>query len=91
MFPSHDPRGLRIVVEADSYKEFKTPSGTRVLPVKGKIAEFEEGIFKTTDPEIIEYLTDVYKDRRYPVVRQDAETASAGSKPAKPRQVHGNA
>jgi len=60
-------KGLRIVVSPTYYNQVETPTGTRVIPVKGKTAEFKDGVFRTSDPEIIKYLNQ-YSDARYPVV-----------------------
>jgi len=65
-----------------------TPAGNRTIQTPGKTAEFKNGIFKTYDEEIINYLTDVYADKRFPIVRTDIkENKSGGAKPPIPTKT----
>jgi len=76
-FFSHRSPGLNIVVEPKEWMVVKTPAGERTIQSPGKCAQFANNIFITDDPEIIEYLTNTYKDRRYPVIRDDIQTQCA--------------
>jgi hypothetical protein len=74
-----------IVVIPVEWLTQETPAGSRTIQSKGKIAQFIDGIFRTSDPEIVAYLTNVYTDKRFPVVRTDIEVnKSGGSKPPTP-------
>lgn len=68
---------LNIVVEPKEWMVVKTPAGERTIQSPGKTAQFMNNIFTTEDPEIIEYLTNTYADRRFPIVRDDLQTQSA--------------
>jgi hypothetical protein len=68
--------GLNIIVHAKEWFTQQTPSGSRTIQSKGKSAQFVNSLFNTEDPDIIEYLTNTYKDKRFPVVRDDIRTAS---------------
>jgi len=78
-FFSPNARGLTIVVDSKKWIKSQTPGGEMTLQTEGITVNFENGCFETDNPQIIEYLTLTYKDRRYPVVRTDKETASAVS------------
>lgn len=69
--------GLSIVIEPKEWMVVRTPAGERTIQSPGKTAQFENNIFLTDDPEIIEYLTNTYSDRRFPIVREDIQTESA--------------
>jgi len=76
-FFSPRSRGLQIVIDPVIWAKVETPGGTQVLQTQGARAEFELGVFLTDDPKMIEYLTNIYNDPRYPVVRTDIKTKSA--------------
>jgi len=76
-FYSPEAAGLSLVVESINWIKEETPGGTRTIQTDGKSVKFENGIFESDDEEVIEYLTNIYKDRRFPVVRTDLSTASA--------------
>jgi len=66
-FRSPMSAALRIVVAPSYWTEVVTPAGNKRVVVPGKTAEFQNGLFKTADPEIIDYLENKYKDDRYPI------------------------
>ncbi len=76
-FFSPRSNGLQVVVTAIAWIKEVTPAGERTIQAPGKTAKFENHLYISDDPEIIEYLTNVYSDRRFPVVRNDMTTASA--------------
>ena len=69
--------GINIVIEPKEWLVTRTPAGDRTIQSPGKSAQFENNIFITDDPVIIEFLTHKYKDRRFPIVREDVTTQSA--------------
>ena len=69
--------GMTVIVVPTEWMTQQTPAGSRTIQSQGKQANFENNIFVTDDPEIIQYLTHEYKDRRFPIVRDDMRTASA--------------
>ena len=75
-FFSPRSNGLSVVVQPKEWYTQQTPSGSRTIQSEGKTAQFKNSIFVTEDPEIIEYLSHTYKDRRFPVVREELKTAS---------------
>jgi hypothetical protein len=53
---------LRVVVRPEDYQVIEvSPGRTKLRPVPGKRAEFDNGIFKTSDPEIISFIKDRYR------------------------------
>jgi hypothetical protein len=75
-FFSPRSNGLNIVVQAKEWFTQQTPGGSRTIQSEGKTAQFVNSIFVTEDTDIINYLTDTYNDKRFPVVREDCRTAS---------------
>jgi len=71
--------GLSIVVESKKWIKTQTPGGEMTLQTPGIVAEFSDGRFETDDETIIEYLTSIYKDKRFPVVRPDMPTKSSAT------------
>lgn len=67
-FLSPKSPGLTVVVSPEHWGTVKTPVGDKMMLAKGKSATFVNGVFETNDPEIIEYLEEVYKDPRFPVL-----------------------
>jgi hypothetical protein len=63
-------RGLRIIVRPSFYNTVNTPTGSRTMLVPGKVVEFRDGVFKTDDPEIIEFLSH-YSNPKFPVLSVD--------------------
>ena len=76
-FFSPASNGLSVIVAPKEWVVNKTPAGDRTIQTPGKTAQFENNIYITSDPEIIEFLTTTYTDKRYPIVRDDMKTASA--------------
>jgi len=76
-FFSPRSKGLQIVIEAKVWARVDTPAGSQILQTEGVRAEFVLGILVTKDPKMIEYLTNIYDDPRYPVVRTDIKTKSS--------------
>jgi len=76
-FFSPRSKGLQIVIEAKVWARVNTPAGSQILQTEGVRAEFQLGILVTKDPKMIEYLTNIYNDPRYPVVRTDIKTKSS--------------
>mgnify|MGYP003145369324 CR=1 FL=1 len=75
-----------VVVEPQEWLTTRTPAGDRTIQSPGKTAQFSNGMFITDDPDIIEYLTNVYSDKRHPIVRTDVkENKTGGSKPPAPK------
>ena len=72
--------GLNVVVTPKVWVKQQTPAGEMTLQSEGLKAEFDNGMFETDNEDIIEFLTNIYDDKRYPVVRQDESTNSAGSR-----------
>ena len=68
VFTSPRSMGLRIIVSKSYWTEVKTPGGSHREVIPGKTAEFVEGVLRTTDPEIIDFLENRYESKRYPVV-----------------------
>jgi len=64
-----------VIVKPTEWVMVESPAGTRNIQVAGKEAQFDNGTFRTSDPEIIEYLEKKYSSPRYPIVsaRQLAE------------------
>lgn len=69
--------GLQLVVESIKWHTTQTPGGNHTTQTSGIRVEFDNGYFQTDDPRVIDYLTKEYKDKRFPVVRTDMQTASA--------------
>lgn len=63
---------LRVVVKPRHRGFMVTPQGQVDIVHEGKSAQFVNGEFETTDPDIINHLTKVYRDPRYPVVNMSA-------------------
>jgi len=76
-FFSPKSKGLQLVVDAVIWAKIETPSGVQTLQTQGLRAEFEDGVYQTDNHKMIEYLTNIYADKRYPVVRTDVTTKSA--------------
>lgn len=71
VFRSPRVRDLRIVITPSFNKIIEGPAGSYITRVAGKTAEFRDGIFRTDDPEIIEYLSKYSEKRengRYPII-----------------------
>lgn len=67
-------RDLRIVVTPSFNKIIDGPAGSYITRVQGKTAEFRDGVFRTNDPEIIEYLNQYSQKKengRYPIISMD--------------------
>ena len=76
-FFSPRSKGLQVVVDAIIWSKIETPAGTQTLQTAGLRADFENGYYQTDNLKMIEYLTNIYADKRYPVVRTDVPTKSA--------------
>lgn len=60
---------MQVVVVADRWRIFKTHDGAeQLIQVQGKTVTFEMGQYVTDDLEIINYLENVYKDARFPIL-----------------------
>ena len=57
-----------VVVRPDEWQNIDGPGGSRMRLMKGKRIEFHRGEYITADPDEIDYLENVYEDRRYPVL-----------------------
>lgn len=66
-FRSPMSSGLRIVIKPSMWTTLETPAGTVKQVVPGKTVEFLNGIFKTNDPDVIDFLENRYKSDRYPI------------------------
>lgn len=80
-FLSPRAHGMTLIVTPDYWTTIDTPGGQKQTMIKGKTVEFENGIYRTTDPEIIEYLEQVYADKadpRYPVISTRLIAAARG-------------
>jgi len=76
-FFSPQSRGLQIVVESVKWHTLQTPGGSHTTQTEGIRVEFDNGYYESNNPTIIDYLTNEYRDKRFPVVRTDMQTASA--------------
>ena len=56
-----------IIVVPDQWKEVTTPVGGKLVQVPGKTVQFEAGLYRTSDLEIIDYLENKYDDPRRPI------------------------
>jgi hypothetical protein len=71
IFRSPRIRGLRIIVSPSFNRVVETPTGNYVTRVPGKVVEFKDGMYKTSDPEIIAFLDGYTKSKaahRYPII-----------------------
>lgn len=71
-FVSSRSSGLTVVIRPKR-RGFVNTSGGSIETVvdEGKKVTFVQGELKTSDPEIIDYLTNIYKDARFPITRVD--------------------
>lgn len=71
-FVSSRSSGLTVVIRPKR-RGFVNTSGGSIETVvdEGKKVTFVQGELKTSDPEIIDYLTNTYKDARFPITRVD--------------------
>lgn len=59
---------MTVVVVPDQWREIQTPVGAKMVQATGKTIQFLNGIYKTSDPEVIEYLESKYNDSRFPIL-----------------------
>jgi len=68
-FISPRASALHIVIRPTRQGFVMTTSGVQMsTEISGKSVTFVNGELNTADPEVIKYLTEVYGNRRYPVV-----------------------
>jgi len=71
-FVSSRSSGLTVVVRPRRRGFVNTSGGSiETIVDEGKKAIFVKGELITSDPEVIDYLTNTYKDARFPVTRVD--------------------
>lgn len=69
---------LGVVVVPIEWMVMQVPGGTKAMQTKGKRVDFKNGVYETDDPEIINYLENVYKDDRWPIFSQSKLSRLAG-------------
>lgn len=74
-FVSPRSPSLTVVIKPTRRGFVNTPQGSMDTVFPGLSIQFREGVFETDDPEIIQYLSEEYKDRRFPVVNMAKASA----------------
>lgn len=67
-FLSPRSRDLCVVIKPIEWTMVATPAGSRQMQTAGKKVQFVNGEVTTSDPEIIEFLEETYKDARFPII-----------------------
>jgi hypothetical protein len=67
IFVSAMSPGLTVVIRPESRGFINTAAGSISAVLPGLRVHFNKGILETSDPEVINYLDNIYKDNRFPI------------------------
>lgn len=76
-FVSPASRELRVVIKPVRQGFITTQGGTSAVMLDGLTVQFRDGSLTTDDPAVIDYLKNVYSDKKFPIIDMTETVAQA--------------